>query len=53
VFERLDEMVAALVSSAREGDHVIAMSNGSFGGVHEKILAALRERPTPAGGNFE
>jgi UDP-N-acetylmuramate: L-alanyl-gamma-D-glutamyl-meso-diaminopimelate ligase len=41
VFEHLDEMVQALVSCARAGDHVVAMSNGSFGGVHEKILAAL------------
>ena len=41
VFERLDELVEALVSCVRDGDHVVAMSNGSFGGVHEKILAAL------------
>lgn len=27
---------------ARAGDHVLVMSNGAFGGVHEKILAALR-----------
>ena len=28
-------------ASARRGDHVLVMSNGGFGGVHEKLLAAL------------
>ena len=45
VFEDLGDLVGALVACAREGDHVIAMSNGSFGGVHEKILAALGKLP--------
>ena len=26
------------------GDHVLVMSNGGFGGLHEKLLAALRAR---------
>jgi len=29
------------VAAARPGDHVLVMSNGGFGGVHAKILAAL------------
>jgi len=49
VFERLDELVAAIVACARAGDHVVAMSNGSFGGVHEKLLAALEQLPVPGG----
>lgn len=49
VFEQLDELVVSIASSARAGDHVVAMSNGSFGGVHEKLLAALEEVPLPAG----
>jgi UDP-N-acetylmuramate: L-alanyl-gamma-D-glutamyl-meso-diaminopimelate ligase len=41
VHDDLDAMVAAIVSAARSGDHVLVMSNGSFGDVHAKILAAL------------
>ncbi|CAG0927281.1 MAG: UDP-N-acetylmuramate--L-alanyl-gamma-D-glutamyl-meso-2,6-diaminoheptandioate ligase [Rhodocyclaceae bacterium] len=41
-FEDLDALVAAVAAAARPGDRVLVMSNGGFGGVHEKILAALR-----------
>ncbi|SAI72733.1 UDP-N-acetylmuramate:L-alanyl-gamma-D-glutamyl-meso-diaminopimelate ligase [Bordetella ansorpii] len=40
-FDDLDALVAAVVSSARPGDHVVVMSNGGFGGVHGKLLDAL------------
>ncbi len=40
-FDDLDALVAAVTAAARPGDHVLAMSNGGFGGVHEKLLAAL------------
>jgi UDP-N-acetylmuramate: L-alanyl-gamma-D-glutamyl-meso-diaminopimelate ligase len=40
----LDQLVAAVVAEARPGDHVLVMSNGGFGGVHEKLLAALAVR---------
>jgi len=43
-YEELDGLVAAVVAAARPGDHVLVMSNGGFGGVHEKLLAALRLR---------
>ena len=44
----LDALVADVVRDARPGDHVLVMSNGGFGGVHAKLLAALgseREHP--------
>ena len=41
VFDDLDAMVAAIVAVARPGDHVLVMSNGGFGGIHGKLLAAL------------
>ncbi|HET7772772.1 MAG TPA: UDP-N-acetylmuramate:L-alanyl-gamma-D-glutamyl-meso-diaminopimelate ligase, partial [Burkholderiaceae bacterium] len=40
-FSALDELVAAVVREARAGDHVLVMSNGGFGGVHDKLLKAL------------
>jgi aspartate aminotransferase-like enzyme len=32
---------ASIVAAARPGDHVLCMSNGGFGGIHDKLLAAL------------
>ncbi|MBL8383743.1 MAG: UDP-N-acetylmuramate:L-alanyl-gamma-D-glutamyl-meso-diaminopimelate ligase [Burkholderiales bacterium] len=40
-FDDIDALVAAVVAAARADDHIVIMSNGGFGGVHEKILAAL------------
>jgi UDP-N-acetylmuramate: L-alanyl-gamma-D-glutamyl-meso-diaminopimelate ligase len=40
-FDDLGTMVQAIVAAARPGDHVLVMSNGGFGGVHQKILDAL------------
>ena len=37
----LAALVAAVVAEARPGDHVIVMSNGGFGGIHQKLLDAL------------
>jgi len=41
VCDSIDKLVAQVVAAARPGDHVLCMSNGSFGGVHTKLLAAL------------
>jgi UDP-N-acetylmuramate: L-alanyl-gamma-D-glutamyl-meso-diaminopimelate ligase len=39
-----DEIIAHLLPQLREGDVVAVMSNGGFGGIHEKLLAALKAR---------
>ncbi len=41
-YEDLDAMVKAIVAAAKPGDHIIVMSNGGFGGVHQKLLEALK-----------
>jgi len=38
----VEPLVAQIVAAARPGDHIVCMSNGGFGGVHDKLLAALR-----------
>ncbi len=43
-FDALDELVQSIVQAARPGDQILAMSNGGFGGVHQKILDALSEK---------
>ncbi len=40
-FDDIDALVAAIVAEARDGDQVLVMSNGGFGGIHAKLLAAL------------
>jgi len=42
-FDDLNVLVAAVVKEAKPGDHILVMSNGGFGGVHQKILKALME----------
>jgi UDP-N-acetylmuramate: L-alanyl-gamma-D-glutamyl-meso-diaminopimelate ligase len=42
----VDRLAAELARSARAGDHVLIMSNGGFGGLHEKLLAALAHSRT-------
>jgi len=39
-----DEIVAHLLPQLREGDVVAVMSNGGFGGIHEKLLTQLQTR---------
>jgi UDP-N-acetylmuramate: L-alanyl-gamma-D-glutamyl-meso-diaminopimelate ligase len=40
----VDALVKGLADEARPGDHILVMSNGGFGGLHDKLLAALRAR---------
>lgn len=37
----LDLLVARVAQEARSGDRILVMSNGGFGGIHERLLAAL------------
>jgi UDP-N-acetylmuramate: L-alanyl-gamma-D-glutamyl-meso-diaminopimelate ligase len=41
VCDTIDALVAAVRRAAKPGDHVLCMSNGGFGGVHDKLLTAL------------
>ncbi len=37
----LAALVQAIAREAKPGDHVLVMSNGGFGGIHDKLLSAL------------
>lgn len=41
-FDDVDEIVGYLAKHSRSGDHIVIMSNGGFGGIHDKLLRALR-----------
>ena len=38
----LGGLVERVAADARPGDHVLVMSNGAFGGLHEKLIARLQ-----------
>ena len=44
VKDKLDALVAAIAQAAMPGDHVLCMSNGGFGGIHDLLLKALAAR---------
>ncbi|MEP7101403.1 MAG: UDP-N-acetylmuramate:L-alanyl-gamma-D-glutamyl-meso-diaminopimelate ligase [Burkholderiales bacterium] len=41
VSDSIDDIVKRVVAAAQPGDHVLCMSNGGFGGIHQKLLDAL------------
>ncbi|HTT06922.1 MAG TPA: UDP-N-acetylmuramate:L-alanyl-gamma-D-glutamyl-meso-diaminopimelate ligase [Steroidobacteraceae bacterium] len=47
VAAQLEELLAGLLGSIQRGDQVLIMSNGGFGGLHQRLLQALAQRPTP------
>jgi UDP-N-acetylmuramate: L-alanyl-gamma-D-glutamyl-meso-diaminopimelate ligase len=39
--DELDALIEAIADEAKPGDQVLVMSNGAFGGIHEKLLDRL------------
>jgi UDP-N-acetylmuramate: L-alanyl-gamma-D-glutamyl-meso-diaminopimelate ligase len=44
----VDVLARELARAARPGDQVLIMSNGGFGGLHDKLLAELPRAVPPA-----
>jgi UDP-N-acetylmuramate: L-alanyl-gamma-D-glutamyl-meso-diaminopimelate ligase len=44
VLASIEGVIDAVVSSAAAGDHVVIMSNGGFGGVHQRLLQVLKTK---------
>ena len=42
VAANIDELVKQVMAHAKAGDHLLCMSNGGFGGIHDKLLNALK-----------
>jgi UDP-N-acetylmuramate: L-alanyl-gamma-D-glutamyl-meso-diaminopimelate ligase len=38
----IDALAAQVASHARAGDHILCMSNGGFGGIHQKLALLLQ-----------
>ncbi|KAB2927289.1 MAG: UDP-N-acetylmuramate:L-alanyl-gamma-D-glutamyl-meso-diaminopimelate ligase [Dechloromonas sp.] len=41
VEQDIDQLVGQIARIARPGDHILVMSNGGFGGIHDKLLQRL------------
>ncbi|MGR5096420.1 UDP-N-acetylmuramate:L-alanyl-gamma-D-glutamyl-meso-diaminopimelate ligase [Vibrio maritimus] len=41
VSDDIDSLVAMIAAQAQAGDQILVMSNGGFGGIHQKLLEAL------------
>jgi UDP-N-acetylmuramate: L-alanyl-gamma-D-glutamyl-meso-diaminopimelate ligase len=44
VADEVDALADAVAAAAKPGDHVLVMSNGSFGGIHAKIALRLQRK---------
>ncbi|MEZ5528110.1 MAG: UDP-N-acetylmuramate:L-alanyl-gamma-D-glutamyl-meso-diaminopimelate ligase [Gammaproteobacteria bacterium] len=44
VLSTIEDIIAALLAESRPGDDIVIMSNGGFGGIHQKLMQALRAR---------
>ncbi len=41
VYDNLENLVKSIAINVKSGDHILVMSNGGFGGIHQKILSSL------------
>ena len=44
----VDSLVDMVIKASLPGDHILVMSNGGFGGIHGKLLAALAAKASAA-----
>jgi len=40
----VDEIINRVLETAQAGDHIVIMSNGGFGGIHQKLIQALQQQ---------
>jgi len=42
IYQQIDAIIDAVVKAGKPGDSVLIMSNGGFGGIHQKLINALK-----------
>jgi UDP-N-acetylmuramate: L-alanyl-gamma-D-glutamyl-meso-diaminopimelate ligase len=42
ICDKLEPLIEAVALAAMPGDYVLIMSNGGFGGIHEKLLRTIK-----------
>jgi UDP-N-acetylmuramate: L-alanyl-gamma-D-glutamyl-meso-diaminopimelate ligase len=51
ISDDIDFMVNRLATTIQKGDHVVIMSNGGFGGLHQKLISKLKAEHVTASAN--
>lgn len=49
IFDNIDAGVESAVNLAEPGTHIVVMSNGGFGGIHQRLLAVLEQKRNQSG----
>ncbi|MBT3205960.1 MAG: UDP-N-acetylmuramate:L-alanyl-gamma-D-glutamyl-meso-diaminopimelate ligase [Gammaproteobacteria bacterium] len=44
IFTDIEQIISNIVQTAKAGDNIIIMSNGGFGGIHQKLKHALQQK---------
>lgn len=44
VFNTIEDIIESLLSKAKSSDHILIMSNGGFGGIHQKLIDSLSKK---------
>ncbi|MBV1874835.1 MAG: UDP-N-acetylmuramate:L-alanyl-gamma-D-glutamyl-meso-diaminopimelate ligase, partial [Gammaproteobacteria bacterium] len=44
IYTNVNDIVKQLVHEAKAGDHLVIISNGSFDGLHKKLISALQQK---------
>lgn len=44
VYRDFEALITAVVDGADPGSQIVVMSNGAFGGIHERLISALKEQ---------
>ncbi|WP_298445554.1 UDP-N-acetylmuramate:L-alanyl-gamma-D-glutamyl-meso-diaminopimelate ligase [uncultured Ferrimonas sp.] len=44
VLNSIDAIITAVVANSRRDDQIVIMSNGGFGGIHQRLIEQLKER---------
>jgi UDP-N-acetylmuramate: L-alanyl-gamma-D-glutamyl-meso-diaminopimelate ligase len=42
LLSNIDELISAVIKDTKQGDQLLVMSNGGFGGIHDKLIDALK-----------
>ncbi len=37
----MEQLISAVITTVQQGDQIVVMSNGGFGGIHQKLLDRL------------
>ena len=43
IADNIDALMVQILAAVRPGDHLLCMSNGGFGGIHARLLGALKK----------